>query len=488
MPIVFQQLAKEYGALLPAFIAVVAAFLASTLGIPYLRELAAPAYVVAAMSIGALSFGHEYTSRTLPLLLVQPCRRERLLLLKLIAAASLLLPVAWLLHASQLLVSPVVRTYVDAAVILAIALAPCLTMATRNAIAGAVFTFATPGLLLVAGDIIASARFGPAAEHALQHDAFRMPFLRAGTLITAAVGLVLTWRTFMRLEALDDPGPVYASSWLRGARDDTATPTLQPRAWLLLKKELHLQQLTMTVAALYLVARLIIARFVTPVDALFVTPNDVNSIFVVSYTVIIAALAGATASAEERHLGTLEWQLLLPSPAWQQWAVKVGVALGLAIVLGIVVPWIIWPRQMHPPFIAGFEGARLVVAITVGSLYLSTISSSGLWALLASVPAAVGTMAFLRVVADPVGVAAFELAGGVGDPARAYVMWWTGDRHAELILALLLAIVLLVPLWCGLVNHRTANRARSRVVLQTSAIAVAVVLVFVVLGVVSARF
>ncbi len=316
MPILLRQLAKEYGALLPAVTAVGGAFLASTLRVPYLRDLAAPAYVIAAMSIGALSFGHEYTSRTLPLLLVQPCRRERLLLLKLTAAASLVLPVAWSLHMSQPTLSPVVRTYVDAAVLLAITLAPWVTMATRNAIAGAVFTMAIPGLLLVGGDMVASARFGPAAAHALQHDPFRLAFLRLGSMGIAAVALVLTWRTFMRLEALDGPGPSYAPSWLAGLRDDAETSTLQPRACLLLKKELHLQQLTIAIAGSYIVARIMVALLVTP-------DEDVNSIIVVMtvfYAAVVAALAGATASAEERHLGTHEWQLLLPMPAWQQWA------------------------------------------------------------------------------------------------------------------------------------------------------------------------
>ncbi len=161
-------------------------------------------------------------------------------------------------------------------------------------------------------------------------------------------------------------------------------------------------------------------------------------------------------------------------------------------MLGVVVPWITWltlPGPIRPVFIGWFEGALLVVEITVtvGSLYLSTISSSGLWALLASVPAAVGTLAFLRLVADPVGDAAFKIAGGVGLPARAYIMW-TRSAHAGLIIGLLLATVLVLPFWFGLVNHRTADRAPSRVVLQIGATAAAIIALFAVLGVASARF
>ena len=49
------------------------------------------AYVLGAAALGALSIGHEYTGRTLDLLLTLPARRERLLLFKLGALAAMLL-------------------------------------------------------------------------------------------------------------------------------------------------------------------------------------------------------------------------------------------------------------------------------------------------------------------------------------------------------------------------------------------------------------
>ena len=45
----------------------------------------------------------------------------------------------------------------------------------------------------------------------------------------------------------------------------------------------------------------------------------------------IPLLAGSLASAEERQLGTRDWQGLLPVAAWRQWAVKVAVVLLLSL-------------------------------------------------------------------------------------------------------------------------------------------------------------
>jgi len=69
MTAAIRQLGKEYRALAPAWLAAAAVIGASALHIPYLSSFALPAYFVGAVSVGALSFGHEYTSRALPLLL-----------------------------------------------------------------------------------------------------------------------------------------------------------------------------------------------------------------------------------------------------------------------------------------------------------------------------------------------------------------------------------------------------------------------------------
>ena len=56
------------------------------------------------------------------------------------------------------------------------------------------------------------------------------------------------------------------------------------------------------------------------------------------YLAILSILIGALSSAEERHMGTLEWHLLLPMAQWKQWCIKAGTAFLLAIALGVGLP------------------------------------------------------------------------------------------------------------------------------------------------------
>ena len=478
MAVLLRQLAKEYRALLPAWAALTVVFLLSPLSDRHLAVLASPAYVVAATAIGALAFGHEYTTGVLPLLLVQPCRRARVLLLKLTATASLVLGGAWWLRVSEPALHPIVQSYASAAALLSIAVAPWITMATRNVIAGVVFTLAIPGLLLVGGDLIASARFGAAADHALQHDAFRIGVLQWGSLVSAAAGLALTWRTFARLEVVDVRDGSTISPARASLRHHTAIRAVRPRGWVLFRKELHLQHLTLTIAGLYAVGRIAVAVIAEPDVEL----TSITLMMTTIYGIAIAALAGAMAGAEERHLRTHEWHLLLPMPVWQQWAVKVAVAVGLALTLGLLVPWLLWmalPEVARQPVHVG--NVALVTASAVGSLYLSTVSSNGLTALLAAIPSPVVTMIFLRAVAEPAGRLAFRLfhgAGALHRPPDAVVRL---ARSPWVDLAVI-ALVEVLILWLALTNYRLADRSWRRVALHGAVTAAAVVVIRMALG------
>ena len=106
-------------------------------------------YAVGTVALGALSIGHEYTNRTLTLLLSLPVDRRRLYLVKL----GVLIP---MLVALAALASRPARTRraldpAGAAPILLLAvacglfLAPWLTMVCRSPLAGIVFALAIPG-------------------------------------------------------------------------------------------------------------------------------------------------------------------------------------------------------------------------------------------------------------------------------------------------------------------------------------------------------
>ncbi len=120
------------------------------------------------------------------------------------------------------------------------------------------------------------------------------------------------------------------------------------------------------------------------------------------YGGLLAILMGSLASAEERHLGTLEWQTLLPSPAWQQWAVKVGVMFGLALLLGVALPALlghaIAGAREYPGRGCGGQVVPIMLLLTASSLYLSSLCKSGVGALVLSFPTIVATFLLARTI------------------------------------------------------------------------------------------
>ena len=90
-----------------------------------------------------------------------------------------------------------------------------------------------------------------------------------------------------------------------------------------LAKELRLQQIPYVLAVLY-AATMADASVAAPTDAGHCSTRRAR--VTVLYAGFVALLIGSLSSAQERHLGTLEWQTLQPVPAWKQWAVKVAVA------------------------------------------------------------------------------------------------------------------------------------------------------------------
>jgi hypothetical protein len=115
---------------------------------------------------------------------------------------------------------------------------------------------------------------------------------------------------------------------------------------------------------------------------LFATP------VVMLYGGVLSILIGSLASAEERQLGTLEWQLVLPMAAWQQWAVKAGVTLGLAATLGVGLPaafaWLT-PTSAYPRSSGMWhETVAAVLLLTTCSLYVSSLCTGGVRAMVFS--------------------------------------------------------------------------------------------------------
>jgi hypothetical protein len=192
---------KEIRALLPTWLASIAAIFAATVvqEAGYSR-FPSFAFLLGLLALGAQSVGHEYTHRTLPVFLTLPTDRGRLLLNKLTVLIVMLLTVsalAWLM----LFRDPAFVKHVDSRVLVvgmaaAFFLAPWLTVICRNSHAGIVFSIAVPAVLLIAGDLIGVARYGIGGGALI--DDFKFAFLWRGLFIVCTVAAVSTWRMFER--------------------------------------------------------------------------------------------------------------------------------------------------------------------------------------------------------------------------------------------------------------------------------------------------
>jgi hypothetical protein len=414
---------KEARALWPVWIATVAVCLVAGLADrSWLVTEGLLAYFVGSVALAALAIGHEYTHGTLPALLSLPVERQRVLLAKLLAMLPMLVTLAplglWMVSGRV----GVDRGLVDGAlsVITAIALAPWLTMVCRSPLAGSVFALGVAGglHLLSLGLVIAYVKVAGLPATPLQLFGDR---ILAGVLIAAAiVGAVAGWRRFMTLEAADHRGTHLTwPRWLRStmALDEERLIAPAKRShpyWLLVRKELRIQQMSMLVAAINVVIWLLSAALVEPSpDA-----TSILAVLAVLYGGLLALLIGALASAEERHMGTLEWQLLMPVAAWRQFAVKTAVALGLSLALCYALPLAI----SRGAFAVTLFHALGVLLLTLGSLAVSSRCNSGLPAMViagATMFVAVGAVLWSWIHVDVGPIAGWStvavLAGGA---------WW----------------------------------------------------------------
>jgi hypothetical protein len=283
----------------------------------------------------------------------------------------------------------------------------------------------------------------------------------------------------MRLEAIEGRDrQVRLPRWLRDPAAAAAAPDVERArhpVWLLVKKELRLQHLTFVVSGIY------VLEWGTAGLVRQMAPGFVGLPFAVLtgfHSGAAALLSGSLASAEERHFGTLESQVLLPMAAWKQWAVKAGMALGLAMLLGVGLPALLQSISAAADDLrinVWFAGT--VVLVTAASLYVSSLCASGLRAVLTSISVLVAAslvVPFAREFVRPLVVWSVDsaLTATQHDALRS----WT-----ELLAIALAAGFLPLVLWFGLVNHRSAERGLTRVWRQVACIAAGLMLAFVIL-------
>lgn len=367
---------KEVRALLPTWaLSATAVAAIGVLGDPPFAEAGRLAVLLGALTLAALSIGHEYVYGTLPWLLSLPVNRRRLWLVKLAALVPMLLALGALAIAVLPPGPGFNRTEERPLLSLVCAglMAPWLTMLCRSPLAGVVFAIGGMGWIHLAALAAAVARHKLIGLDASGMAAFQQTMLVGGLIIAGALSAAADWWMFLRLEAVDGKG----AQWHLPRLFAGGTHPL----WQLAAKELRLQHMTFIVAGLYAVPW-VAARTFEGAD-----PQAFDTIAAVTllYGGLLALLMGSLASAGERHLGTLEWQTLLPIAARQQWAIKVGVVLGLTLLLSFVLPVLMARGAVG--FRAGH--AAIVVFIAIGSLFVSSRCDSALKALALSAAAAI---------------------------------------------------------------------------------------------------
>lgn len=423
------------------------------------------AYALGTSTLGGLSIGHEYNHRTISLILSQPARRAELLLVKLAVLAAMLLAlaaIAGMLDLFEALAADVGwesgrgRAFLWLPLLCGLFVAPWLTMISRSPIAGAIFGASVPGVVMTAGGVVGVMRYGFTPEV----DVLALGLVVPGTLALCALGAVMTWRTFLRLEAIDDRGleidvPRWLHEWTGSNR---AVPGFTRRhpTWLLAAKELRLQRMALIPGGLYVFGWIVVALLHDE------KLSDIFEVLTVIYVLLVSLLIGSLASAEERQLGTLEWQMLLPMPAAKQWAIKVGMATGLALLLALGLPTLL----LGLPLDRLVQSAAFVVLVTAAGLYVSSISASGLMALMVSLSAVFATMLALMALIRSSDSAVLLAVSRVVFRITPLGLGQSSQRLVDVLEWLAAAAPVAVALGFGLRNHRSAERSGRCVLAQ----------------------
>ena len=393
----------------------------------------------------ALSFGTELQQRTLPLLLAQPIPRATLWNEKLLVLAGAVLAavlIHWLVQLIVLAWVPFVQPHLDLTphqmllagsfLLAAVCSAGFWTLLARSTIGGMVFSLGAPGFLGLVAASIATRTNEP---YVLQFgDSRTAPAIIVTWLIYSPVLLWLGWRMFARLEvrgvafegggalSLSKPhlGRKWWSDWLR----------CRPKGGLLnlVRKELWLHKPVFQVAAIFVVcwfATFLLLLLQPARQPMFETTLN---FLTGSYIPLVLLLAGCVSLGDEKTLGLTAWQLTLPISARRQWLVKLGVAAGGGVALGLVLPYLL---------------AWLTAAKANVGLFAVISKANSDWASLLLVSALVLAMSFWAgsLVVNAVRAALVSVIGLVALLVCGRVGPWCGGNLGGLETPLLTSVV-----------------------------------------------
>ena len=164
-------------------------------------------------------------------------------------------------------------------------------------------------------------------------------------------------------------------------------------------------------------------------------------------------------------------------PAWLQWTVKVGVTFAVALFCGVGLPLLlfrIFPAGGFQIIPLSRDFAVLIILVTAGSIYVSSLASSGVRALVLTLPIGVALELWIRMAANALRWGTSALAGWymaaivTGAAATRAVDPTDIITFTTRAFALTLAPLLL---WFGFVNHTSSERSVRRIVVQGVSIA-----------------
>jgi hypothetical protein len=267
---------------------------------------------------------------------------------------------------------------------------------------------------------------------------------------------------------------------LRGSR---ATRRPRRRLAALAGKELRLHELAFALAVLYTVGYAAIVTLMNREQAV-----PALNIVTFLYGPLVALLAAASASAEERRLGVLEAQLLTPVSARVQWAVKAGTVAMLSALLAIALPYalsVIFRLAHDRDTMQALSPAAIGLSMGTG-LYISSISQSFLRVIIATPVAVLGSLAAAGLMARPSRMFAWDALAPL---FPAVTMSWSSRITIKLavVLAAVAAATILALVFAAR-NHRTLDRPRGRIVRQLLLLACVAALGATALAVVDAAY
>ena len=400
-----------------------------------LSELAVMLHCVGCVWMGATVFGAEFEHRTLGPLLAQPVSRRRLFWEK-TAILAVLCGAAWLNTMASLDRGQGSADWVivAAAPALAVSTGPLFSLLGRSTLAGMVFTATAPMLFLLASMMVSVAiqsgmpvlSAPPTAEQLKAIEPYNralafwgdcQPWLRALYLLA---GPWLGWLWFRTLSWQDGaavarpPSGTVASRALLTRLVRLLVPGDFATAHLI-RKEIRLHAIPWMIAALTtgLWILWMIARSLAPEGDLKDGLNEFSPITVIGGMLGVVALvtAGAGSVAEERALGTLDWQVTQPVTGRRQWWIKSLVAVVTGLVTGLLIPATLlavgfgperWEKEglvfelLPTASFATAVGLALALSLYASSIARNTMRAVGLTVLLGA-----ATLGLVWAVAMP---------------------------------------------------------------------------------------